>query len=155
MNPTKATKLIYIQLDKLNNLDYNSYKAWTSQTSSYLKDIFGEESDEYKFMKNFSFLQSYDDDHENIQIKSRTPSVRIHLENCIESIEHRGINQSKKEAKETKESWTKKYPLIFEIVKSIIILLVGYFFRVITEPKYTPIENKTNTEQSLNKSSKK
>ena len=134
MNSTKAIKLLNMQLEKLNTLNQDTFQAWKSQTSSYIKDIFGENTEEYKFIKNHRFLGLYNDDPYNVQIKNNTPSIRTHLENCIESLEHRGLIKQKAGTQKDKESWTKKYPLIFEIVKAIIILLVGYFFRVITEP---------------------
>ena len=151
MNSTKASTLISMQIEKLMLLNKDTYQAWQTQTASYLKDIFGSDSEEYEFINNFSFILSYDDSPYNSQIKLKTPIILTHLENCIESLEHRGLIKPKQEGSKDSESWTKKYPLIFEIVKAIIILLVGYFFRVITEPKHNQVDNKTNTEQSPNK----
>jgi hypothetical protein len=151
MNSTKAISLLNIQLDKLATIDKDTYKSWQIQTSSYIKDIFGEKSDEYDFIKNTHFVIGMIDTPYNQQIKQNTPRVQSFLENCIESLEHRGLTKSNPDTQKQKESWTKQYPVIWEVVKAIIILLVGYFFRVITEPKHNQLDNKTNTEQSPNK----
>ncbi|MCZ2130596.1 MAG: hypothetical protein LC109_10055 [Bacteroidia bacterium] len=135
MNSTKAISLLTMQLDKIDSINTNSYSAWQTQTISYIKGIFGEQSEEYAFVKKYKFVWAYSDTSFNQQIKQNTPQIKSFLENCIESIEHRGLTKNKTDPKDNKESWTKKYPVIWEIVKAIIILLVGYFFRVITEPK--------------------
>jgi len=150
MNSTKATSLLNRQLDKLTSLDEEKYQAWKTQTTSYIKDIFGSDSEELKFIKGFEFIGLYDNNPYNYQIKEKTPKIKTFLENCVESLEHRGFIKPKKDVV-NKESWTKKYPVIWEIVKAIIILLVGYFFRVITEPRQNQVGNKINTEQTPNK----
>jgi len=151
MNSSKAVTLIGMQIEKLMTLDKETYQAWKTQTASYINDIFGEDSEEYKFINGFNFIGFYSDTPYNQQIRQNTPRIKTFLDNCIESLEHRGLTKKKVEIQKEKEIWTKKYPLIFEIVKAIIILLVGYFFRVITEPKHNQVGNKINTEQSLNK----
>lgn len=151
MNSIKAISLLNIQLDKLPTIDKDTYKSWQIQTTSYIKDIFGDTSEEYNFIKSTNFVLGLIDTPHNQQIKQNTPRIKSFLENCIESLEHRGISKPKTDIVKEKESWTKRYPVIWEFVKALIILAVGYFFRFITEPKDNQAGNKTNTEQSPSK----
>lgn len=50
-----------------------------------------------------------------------------------------------------KSKWTERNPVLYDIIKIIAALVLGYLFRVITEPKDTQQESKINTEQSSNR----
>lgn len=60
-----------------------------------------------------------------------------------------------KEEKAAKGDWTKRNPVIWEISKAILIAAIGFFIRVITEPKGSQLVNKESTEKTMDTLNKK
>lgn len=149
MTDTKAIELLQIQLDKADEINSDNHFSWKTQTASYIKDIFGDDSTQYEYISNFVFVVVYNDDYGyKRQVKSCIPYLKQFLTGCIETVERNGIKKAKKSPD---EHWSKRHPILFEILKAVIILAVGYLFRYFTEPKGNQQENKTPTSQSPSK----
>lgn len=80
--------------------------------------------------------------------------------NCIAEIRPEGkhfydTTSYQKEEKKTKEHWSKKSPLLYEIVKWFILLVLGYAIRMLTEPKNNHSTSKPNTVNTTDTATKK
>lgn len=99
MNQEKAIELLKSQQQKLESLDEKNYLGWQTQTKSFIKDFFGEQSQEYQDIKDFSFTSWYSDLPTNDQIKREIPTMSATLDSLIETITHKGLyKQSGEEA---------------------------------------------------------
>lgn len=56
MKVNQALEILKQQKEKLP-VDIETQKTWLTQTAAFIKDFFGLESDQYKFIKNFSFKE--------------------------------------------------------------------------------------------------
>lgn len=60
-----------------------------------------------------------------------------------------------KEEKKAKGDWTKRHPLLYDIVKGVILLLLGYVIRFATEPTNNHTTNKATTAGTTGTATKK
>lgn len=97
----KKTAILCLKQQKIKLLDQQLYKDenWVFQTGSYVKDFFGEHSTEYIFIKQFSFSLPYNPFLNNNEIvatlEKKESMALVFINNCIETLEHKGIYQAK------------------------------------------------------------
>jgi len=100
MNTKKAISILLRQKSKL--LDKNFYKDenWVFQTASYIKDFFGDNSTEYSFISRFTFtikvLNVTPADEKRRLLAEKEESAIKFLDNCIETLQNKGIYKSDK-----------------------------------------------------------
>ena len=80
MTPKKATEILQGQFDKLNTRKPDT--MWQTQTSSYVKTFFGEDSPEYSHISTHNY---WDDRYDY------TRRGKEFINNCIETIQNRGL----------------------------------------------------------------
>lgn len=73
MTDTKAIELLNSQFDKISILDENNYKSMQIYISSWVKDVFGEESEEFKYIISIKIGIGYTDIPYQNQINSFKP----------------------------------------------------------------------------------
>ncbi len=134
MNKKKAIEILQKQKEKIKDEpDLQDY-TWTIQTRTCIKDFFGEDSNEYFFIKNFSFGNHvYSEETGNyVKPKIELPIAEISrfLDKCVETINYKGLYRPRK-SYVFNEQWTKDHPILFEIIKWAIPIigafLIGYF----------------------------
>ena len=99
MRKSKAIKILQTQKAKV--LDVNTYndETWVFQTGSFIKDFFGEDSAEYSFISQFTFmvkvpnLTSTEEDRE--RLKSKKEKAVNFIDDCIETIRYKGATIKK------------------------------------------------------------
>ena len=100
MNNKKAIEILQNQKLKLDNPNILKDETWVSQTASYIKDFFGENSTEYSFISNFNFkipFNQYDSKTFPLRIMTeKTLKCKKYLENCIETINDKGLYKKPK-----------------------------------------------------------
>ena len=97
MNNKKEKKAINIlrdQKDKLADINYTPNQVWITETQSYVKDFFGENSREFKFIDEFRF--TYIDIPHNIFLANKE-KAKEYLSNCIDRIKHYGLYKPPKQ----------------------------------------------------------
>jgi hypothetical protein len=52
----KAIDILNKQIGKLDDPQYPVDETWKVQTSAYIKEYFGEQSDQYEFIKNLGYV---------------------------------------------------------------------------------------------------
>lgn len=93
MKKEKAIQILNGQIDKLNQRGAKVDTPWVNQTSSYIKDFFGKDSDEYKYITSPSFRpvpMFLPDDWTQTEANWRLIAINF-LNNCIESIKNKGL----------------------------------------------------------------
>ena len=97
MKPEQAIKSLNAQKEKLSTRT-NVNTAWSTATRSLIKDYFGQDSEEYKFMSKFRFSSVIyvDEAYEEKSIKESIVRVSQFLDSCIENIERKGIYKAPK-----------------------------------------------------------
>ena len=129
MRKSKAINLLKQQIDKLNDENYFKDENWCNQTRTYLKDIFGEKSEEYLRLKNFRFVY-YEKDKEipewsKNELDSNIENAINFLLSCIETIKTIGITTENKNI----FSKYKTLEIIgFLITLGLIIYGIGNYF---------------------------
>jgi len=115
MTKKEAISLLTKQKAKLTDAQHLNDKTWVIQTASLIKDCFGEQSPEYGFIIKFDFSISWkapkskswtepigttalpqslgQSDFINAQ-QQKINQVSKFIDNCIESIESKGLNKS-------------------------------------------------------------
>lgn len=91
MDKDKAIKLIMAQLEKLNS--HLSLDVWKNQTASYVKDIFGEQSEEYKWITDCKLPRYFDREQKPSAEKTFRDKCLLFLVECINTINQKGIYQ--------------------------------------------------------------
>lgn len=96
MTVKKAIEILKNQKDKLDRPnEFHRDENWVFQTASYIKDFFGDKSTEYSFISQFSFgvLRSNSDSDEDVRrwIADKPIQVKKYLDNCIETLQHKGL----------------------------------------------------------------
>ena len=130
MTVKKAIDLLQSQKQKLVDKSFFEETVWLNQTSSLILDIFGEKSEEYKFISSFSFtmrestyLDSSTIDAYKLE-KSRT--IFNFLHSCIDTIIEKGINKLPKQNFLNKLSDTAIWTIVGVGVPGL--LSIGLFF---------------------------
>lgn len=95
MKAKLAIEILNKQREKLIEKKAPKDETWTSQTASYIKEFFGEESVEYIFIKNFNFSvighTGMSDEIWRRELAEKERKVLQFITNCIETIECKGI----------------------------------------------------------------
>lgn len=118
MTDIKAIEILKNQLEKLKTITIQNHSSWRTQTKSYIITLFGDKSPECDFLSHFSFINSYESDF--TAIKRNTPIAENFINNCIETIQHRGLKK-----KEWKHILITTHPAIFW---ALFTTLCGGFF---------------------------
>jgi hypothetical protein len=97
MTSKRAIASLIEQKDKLANKN-NRNDAWISITKSLIKDYFGAESEQFKYIRGFDFsdLLFADKWDEENQIKKNTIEVSQFLDGCIELLKTRPLYKEPK-----------------------------------------------------------
>lgn len=98
MNRRQSIKAIRLQIQKLEDVQ-NRNPTWVFQTGSYIKEIFGEDSVEYHYISQFSFAIKVRNDTGKDRLKElfeeNVTNVSLFLNNCIETVNLKGITKKK------------------------------------------------------------
>lgn len=146
MNNSKAIELLNSQYSKIEDLNEKNYRSWQVHTSSLIRDLFGDTSEEYKYISEVNIVLGYTDIPFQTQINSYKADLQIFIDGCIESVEHRSVFKPDKQ--NNGGDWAKNHPILMELIKTVFLLAAGFALRYFSEPKGIPKESKTNTEQS-------
>jgi hypothetical protein len=148
MNNKKAIQILESQIEKLDNPKIRKDENWIFQTASYIKDFFGKDSAEYTFISNFNFkipFNHYDSKTFPLeQLNLEILKSRQYLENCIETINVKGLYKHPKTNILNRISETALWSII--TVLAPIIFFSGYYFGNLysnTQNIELKIENKT------------
>ena len=129
MTVKKAIFILKAQKDKLDNFD-NKNQNWVFQTASYIKDFFGENSTEFSFISQFHFhvVSSICDSPEDIRrwLAEKPVEAERFLDNCIETLQHKGLFKQPKQNFLYRLSDTALWTLIPLIGTGL--LSIGFFF---------------------------
>lgn len=126
----KATDILLRQKEKLTTENLRQ-GTWLIQTSSIIKDFFGDTSDEYNFIKDFKFYSNtmdimsaeYDT---NAHISKNSKAASQFIDNCIETLNHKGLFKAPKTNSLTQISETALWTIISITVPGLIS--IGIFF---------------------------
>ncbi|GAB2797018.1 hypothetical protein GCM10027275_47990 [Rhabdobacter roseus] len=129
MTVKKAIGILKTQKDKLDDFG-NENLNWVFQTASYIKDFFGEDSPEFSFISQFSFnvkASSWDRPEDVRRWLAEKPIVaKRFLDNCIETLEQKGLFKQPKQNFLNQLSETALWTLIPLIGTGL--LSIGLFF---------------------------
>lgn len=130
---TKVKEAIGILLRQKQKLATENLRqgTWLIQTSSLIKDFFGDTANEYNFIKDFEFYSNtmdimsaeYDT---NAHINKNSKAASQFIDNCIETLNHKGIYKAPKQNSLTKISETALWTIIGIAVPGLIS--IGIFF---------------------------
>jgi hypothetical protein len=148
MNNKKAIQNLKSQIEKLDNPKIYKDENWIFQTASYIKDFFGQDSAQYTFISNFNFkipFNQYDSKtFASKQLNLKILKSRQYLENCIETINVKGLYKHPKTNFLNRISETALWSIITVLLP--IIFFSGYYFGNLysnTQNIELKIENKT------------
>jgi hypothetical protein len=121
------------QKERLRNLNHKLLHGWKTQTLSLFKEIFGEDSEEYKSLNKYNFLSSYSNDLYDKQVKDGIPFVEPIMNAAIERLKNRQLSYTQPAYKQ------KQKRILFKQISSIetisfmflvagLIASAGYFF---------------------------
>jgi hypothetical protein len=151
MTETQAISILASQKAKLTTLDENTCTPYQTQTTSYVIAIFGEESKEAEFMKNFIFIIVGARIDWDKQIKTSSVGLSYFIDGCIETVKNKGVY------KRPKPNWLthadNKWLIGISITLSIGLIGGGYAIgNVISNSKNSIIEYKyEHLKDSLNR----
>lgn len=99
MKTKQAIQLLTLQKNKLPNENVRTH-TWLTQTTSIIKDAFGKDSEEYIHINDFEFYSITMDSmsatyNTNAVINTRKVAVATFIDNCIETIEVKGVHKEK------------------------------------------------------------
>ena len=102
MKPTKAIKILIRQRDKVLSRDHQNDYIWITQTTYYIKEIFGEDSEQHRFIQKFSFnpglsLSTFPKDQTRSEADRLKASAVRFLNTCIEAIKDIGVQKPSKQ----------------------------------------------------------
>jgi hypothetical protein len=97
MNKKKSIEILKSQKAKIDDPNHKNDTNWVFQTASYIKDFFGKDSTEYDFIRNFQFEVNYSvyDSPDIIlrEIKEKNDQAKRFIDNCIETINQKGLTK--------------------------------------------------------------
>jgi hypothetical protein len=129
MTVKNAIDILKAQKAKLDNFD-NKNQNWIFQTASYIKDFFGENSTEFSFISQFHFhvVSSNWDSPDDIRrwLAEKPIEARRFLDNCIETLQHKGLFRQPKQNFLYRLSDTALWTIISIAVPGLIS--IGLFF---------------------------
>jgi hypothetical protein len=131
MTVKKAIDILKNQKEKLDRPnEFHRDENWVFQTASYIKDFFGDKSTEFSFISQFSFgvLRSNWDSDKDVSrwIADKPIQVKKFLDNCIETLQHKGLFQHQRQNFLYRLSDTALWTIISIAVPGLIS--VGLFF---------------------------
>lgn len=131
MTVKKAIDILKNQKDKLDRPnEFHRDENWVFQTASYIKDFFGDKSTEYSFISQFSFgvLRSNWDSDEDVRrwIADKPIQVKKYLDNCIETLQNKGLLQQPRQNFLYRLSDTALWTLLPLVATGL--LSIGFFF---------------------------
>jgi hypothetical protein len=92
MNKKLSKELLLKQIDKLGKPQFQTNEIWINKTSSLIKDFFGDNSEEYKFITRFQYKK------ELITagaigrlVITNTKEVTQFLNDCMDTLDHKGL----------------------------------------------------------------
>ena len=87
MNKKTAIKILETQKQKLDSFIKKSFYdlVWKTQTVQYIKQIFGENSEQFKFINGIKVQSPY------------SPDLTKFLDSCIDSVKNVGVFKEPKE----------------------------------------------------------
>jgi len=88
MNKRIAVEMLNKQKIKLSQTNADLFYTWKIQTTTYIKEIFGEHSNEYLFINKFSQYIVYSDLSYDKQLDKKREELNQYLGNCIETLSH-------------------------------------------------------------------
>jgi hypothetical protein len=95
MKPQKAIEILKRQRDKINDPKHPNNDTWKVQTASHIKDFFGESSDEYAHISQFSFSvlghAGMSSDQWKMELNMNKRRISQFLDSCIETINDKGL----------------------------------------------------------------
>jgi hypothetical protein len=94
MKKEAAINILNKQKDKLDDVNNLVNDTWRTQTVSYIKMLFGETSPEYSFIYHFQMYYDYDTKVD--ETKGRIPQLSKYIDNCIETINDKGLYREQK-----------------------------------------------------------
>jgi len=100
MTIKKATEILLNQKKKLATENLRQ-DTWLTQTSSFIKDFFGDTSNEYNFIKDFKFYSKTFDSMSaeydtNAHINRNSKAASQFIDNCIDTLNHKGLYKAPK-----------------------------------------------------------
>jgi len=87
-NKKEAINILTKQQEKLSELSYELFQPWRIQTTTYIKDIFGEQSKEYSYINDLGRINNAIGIFNENQFNKRKNEISVFLKNCIETIIH-------------------------------------------------------------------
>jgi hypothetical protein len=130
MTIKKAIGILHNQKGKIDDPNFVNDKTLVFQTASYIKEFFGEDSPEYKFISRFNFavLASDDISNEDLQymFTEKEKQIKIFLDNCAETLNHKGLFKQPKQNFLSSFSNVELYSFLITI--GTILVTVGLFF---------------------------
>jgi hypothetical protein len=129
MTVKKAIDILKGQRAKLDDFN-NKNQNWVFQTASYIKDFFGETSTEFSFISQFYFhvVSSNWDSPDDVRrwLAEKPIEARTFLDNCIETLQHKGLFRQPKQNFLNRLSDTVLWTIISIAVPGLIS--IGLFF---------------------------
>ena len=84
------------QITKLDDFDYIKKETWQPQTAEYIKQYFGEESNQYKFITAFNFTAQGTNLSPDDQKKLKAEKAKLFLQEAIEFLQNHGLYKKPK-----------------------------------------------------------
>ena len=130
MTIKKATEILLNQKKKLTTENLRQ-DTWLTQTSSFIKDFFGDTSNEYIFIKDFKFYSKTFDSMSaeydtNAHINRNSREASQFIGNCIDTLNHKGLYKAPKQNFLTRLSETALWTTLSVGVTGLIS--IGLFF---------------------------
>src|SRR5690606_28185025 len=95
MDKDEAIEHLRERIKKLDNSDVDS--VWNALTASLVRDVLGEEADEYSWIKNRKPL-SWSLDHNTdqaIKLKAKNAAITF-INGCIDTVQRNGVHKKQK-----------------------------------------------------------
>jgi hypothetical protein len=136
----KLSKAVEILLEQREKLDTENLRqdTWKTQTASYIKFFFGEKSNEYIFIEEFEFysktLDSFSAQYDtNYYIKANKKAASNFIDNCVDTLKHKGLYKAPKQNFITQLSETAIWTIVGVGVTGL--LSAGFFFGNLSSDK--------------------
>lgn len=126
MNKKQAIAALRSQLGKTGDVDTLSNSLWFIQTESYIISAFGLNSPEHRIFKSFSPFNKQTTQNDVTKITGR---INTFLDNCVETITHKGIAQDLKPnfLYRLSDTWLTTIITLLLTVIFPLIFYIGYY----------------------------
>jgi len=130
MKVKNAIDILQKQKAKIDDPKHVNDDNWVFQTASYIKEFFGIESTEYSFIRQFHFYvksTNWDSsDDINRWLAEKQIQAKKFLDNCIETLQHKGLVKQPKQNFLNRLSDTAIWSIVSITIPGLISL--GAFF---------------------------